>query len=1037
MHRARSLIAAFAVSLAAACVGVSVALTDDDLLDDGAATEFDAEIGELFGDREVTDFEGLRESHLSNVSGWRLVKPLRPTKEQAVETNWRWRATADGAVPLGAESISTRIAVPVAGDYRICLRQAVLATKRRPVTMTITGVGGADAAKPMQHVFGDFSLKSSVPGAKEESRLPIRFETEAARETFPGARTVLWEHWDVKLPAGEHEITLAAPGRDAELSAVFVSRSRSFRPSLASNAADATLGRLFVRYKILDQQPAGKPADIGAGLGYHWLRKDKHGNDIWGWDGGGAKGVMAGEWSPFIDVAEAVLPGPGPWSTWRVTAPGAKRGRLVAQFAWTAQEAATMFELETALGSDGALFRYPNGQSLVDASGKEAVWGVWKQAHFTTAMTQEAVIERYFVWADEAAKKLGLPPDHPKTRHIRLKTGCNVPEAHRERASDMLAKVGANWIDGAPPEVVKRLGLHEGRLLYNVGAADPKALAAGMKPEERLAVEIIKLGDEISTGGRAAGINGDPAALRLFHAYLRERMEDDRSTPEQFLGVADLADLRCVGSLSENAGRFERRLFYHSSRFGHLWTARSYREKTQKFTEAFPNALVYNNYSPHPLFLTGSDMNEIDWFVLCRNQAQSLGGGEDWAYEGSWSLRTNQQIVSFYAAFVECAIRRHGQPGLFYAGVNCGGGARKIFSCVARGLNTLELYTWGPIDGLAEGSNAWSEDPNAYFEVMQAAHALGPADPILAKGRPEPRRVALLYNRSHEICQQGRGNLNQDWMWTYLGLMASHVPVDLIIEEDLDAKHLEGYDVLLLGGFNLETRRVAAIQEWVERGGLLIGTGGAARLDVTGGPSQSTERLFAAKQQPLGKAAASAVTTARFQAAGIWPEPVEVKPKGILHRLEPIDAGKPVATYDDGGVAAVEHSLGKGRTILLGFHPGFTLRDSGGTQSPARPWLAAPVIARLGRPRADIDDPSVETAFFEADSGIAVLLSSFLHSDYHGPLAEENRLLSVATDRPIREVTSSLHGPLEWERKGNRIEVQTPPINRVDVVILR
>ena len=43
----------------------------------------------------------------------------------------------------------------------------------------------------------------------------------------------------------------------------------------------------------------------------------------------------------------------------------------------------------------------------------------------------------------------------------------------------------------------------------------------------------------------------------------------------------------------------------------------------------------------------------------------------------------------------------------------------------------------------------------------------------------------------------------------------------------------------------------------------------------------------------------------------------------------------------------------------------------------------------------------------------------------------------MATDRPIREVTSSLHGPLEWERKGNRIEVQTPPINRVDVVILR
>jgi hypothetical protein len=59
------------------------------------------------------------------------------------------------------------------------------------------------------------------------------------------------------------------------------------------------------------------------------------------------------------------------------------------------------------------------------------------------------------------------------------------------------------------------------------------------------------------------------------------------------------------------------------------------------------------------------------------------------------------------------------------------------------------------------------------------------------------------------------------------------------------------------------------------------------------------------------------------------------------------------------------------------------------------------------------------------------LLSSF------GPIAEGNRVVSVATDRTIREVTSSLRGPLQWERKGERIEVQTPPINRVDVVILR
>jgi hypothetical protein len=84
-----------------------------------------------------------------------------------------------------------------------------------------------------------------------------------------------------------------------------------------------------------------------------------------------------------------------------------------------------------------------------------------------------------------------------------------------------------------------------------------------------------------------------------------------------------------------------------------------------------------------------------------------------------------------------------------------------------------------------------------------------------------------------------------------------------------------------------------------------------------------------------------------------------------------------VATYEGGGAAAVEQVLGKGRTLLLGFHPGYTLRDSGGTRGPAREWLAAPVLSRLGRPRADVDHPSIETTLFEHDSGIAVLLSAF------------------------------------------------------------
>ena len=47
--------------------------------------------------------------------------------------------------------------------------------------------------------------------------------------------------------------------------------------------------------------------------------------------------------------------------------------------------------------------------------------------------------------------------------------------------------------------------------------------------------------------------------------------------------------------------------------------------------------------------------------------------------------------------------------------------------------------------------------------------------------------------------------------------------------------------------------------------------------------------------------------------------------------------------------------------------------------------------------------------------------------------------LSVLTDRKVREVTSALHGPLKWELREGRIEIETPPPGKfvVDTILLR
>jgi hypothetical protein len=423
-------------------------------------------------------------------------------------------------------------------------------------------------------------------------------------------------------------------------------------------------------------------------------------------------------------------------------------------------------------------------------------------------------------------------------------------------------------------------------------------------------------------------------------------------------------------------------------------------------------------------------MNHSDWFLLTRNGAQTLGWAEDWATGGGWGLGTAYQCVTFYAALVDCAVRKHGYPAGFYVGVNCGGAARKMFSCVSQGLTWLHLYDWGPIDRWAEGSNAWSEHEGEYYAVMCAAHALGPADEIIGAGRREPRRTAILYNRSHEIWAGGTGRLNHDWMWTFIGLLSDQVPVDVIVEEDLNQDDLRRYEVLFLGGFNLDARHLQAVRDWVAQGGLLIGTGGSLMRDIYNDRLPEAEALFGARQKSVDKDYPRSLATAHFASSELYPE-IGVVPHGMKFVLSPT-TGEPIAFYDGGDCAAVLNRVEKGRALLIGFHAGHTFRENGRHNGPGRTWLTAPVLRRLGRQRVEFDYHASETALFEHESGIAVMLSDF---GWASP--EEGSRLSVKPGRAIDEVVSALHGPLEWERNGDRIEIRTRKLDPVDVVILR
>ncbi|MGD0093020.1 MAG: hypothetical protein ABSE73_24170 [Planctomycetota bacterium] len=998
--------------LACLCAALAGAAAEDKALDE-LVGEFEKET------RKPSDYANLRTARLLLVTQWELVQPAQPDPK-APKAEYLWKECDGFAAPLCATPISAAVDVPEDGEYRVYLRQMLGPDAVHPVTCTLAG---------QTHLFGKVRLARGTPGREIEESAPVRFEDEPARLAPPTKPLPVWEYWDVKLAKGVGTLTLAGEDALARVHAVFLSTSKDFRPSFAVAPASNTLRRLCLRFRLTESDAPVKECGMTAALTYHWGRGVRGAKEpIWGWDLGGVKPVPPRTWSAFQDISDGVINGSGPWSSCRLSFPNVKNGKAELQLAWFPHEAAVVQALPVALADGRTFFRVPHGTGYAKGGAGKAVAGVWDPAHFAGIATEEQLIRNYLAWGGEALAALKLPPDHPLPKLLRFYTGCGVSAPYRDAVVEMLGRLGINWIEGAPPAVAQRLGLITDASLWHIGPGKAASAAAGMSAEARAKVAKIKIADEIGTYTEPDVINADEAKLAAFQEYLAAQAQQEGRKAEEFFG-GKLEELACIGKLPENASLPQRRLFYHAQRFCHLFTARQYAEHTKELLALFPNARAYNNYSPHPPMFGGT-MNHTDWFVVTRQGGQNLGWGEDWATGGSWGMGTFQS-VSYYAALVDCATRKTGCPSGFYVCVNCGNAARKIFSCAAQGLTWLHLYDWGPIDSWAEGSNSWSEHQGEYRQVAAAIHALGPADEIVAKGAREPRQVAVLYNRSHEIWNGAEGRFIHDWMWTFVALKNSHYPVDLILEEDLTPEELKRYKVLFAGGFNLERRHLAALRAWVEAGGTLVGSVGFAMRDSYGEPLEETAALFGARQRLVPGADKAPAARARFVASALTPE-VELAASGLTAVLEPT-TGKAVATFAGGECAAVTNELGKGRTLLLGLQPGWTFQANGKALAPAREWLACPVLKTLGRPRAELSYHASEATLFEHPGGLAVLLADF--GDAKQP--QEGALLSVEPRREIKSVTSALKGPLPFERKDERLEIKAPFLDPVDVVILR
>ncbi len=1079
--------------------GMARALDFDVLLDEfdqpGIAA-LDDLASDLDQEQDERDFHALTNTLFANLRWWNNVDSnhYTPTERRQRQerglplgpTNvaWRYQSRAAGGplVPLGAAEPQTPLwallQVPTAGKYRVWLRHQVEPGAVRHFKLRL----GEQSIRLNQ-------LKVTLEASKrQEQRHPIRFEDEAVRASFPKGRAWVWEYHDFELPAGPLRCELLPEPGDLGFSHLLLTQSKRFVPQLGADfSSNLTKVYLRIRVRESDSPVVTCPS---AYFGYHW-RYLPPGAFFEAWSAGmgsrhyrdsgphvaprncdGRSELQVDEWSDWLDVTWASI-WTGNWATGHLGFNHTQGGKCDVELAWHPHPGAVLKRIEVNIEEGKTMFCMPlaalgRGDGIApDPDGVTGVWGFYRPAFTNWFKPTSAFLDLYAGYAATARQRLGLAEQswqvHPGIRFIATTKGM---PSELEGLARVQLSLGLNEVSGLPPAIAERIGLAPSlEFAASRRICDPADLAwealARKTVEQSLQGHLQRypgkpeyatiscLGDEIGLICSPYKANQSPACRARFHHYLQQVVASEGTTAADFFGVSRLEELRLPEAApGRRASLFERRLYSHGDKFLEQLTADFYRPVTATIQELVPHILTYANYTPAPLRQGSMTMNGCGWFHNLRLGGFSLAWGEDWSYRvGSM---TGHEIVSFFAALVECAAREHNLPAGFYNVPYCGRADTNIFSALARRIRLLHIFSFGPsyADTGLEGN--WSDQPEAYVELMRATYAISLIDKLLVEGTQEPRRTALLYNRDQERMYNGVWGEQAERTSTFAALTTAHRNADIILNEDLTPDHLAAYNVLHLNGFCLPRRAVPVLEEWVAAGNLLVLDAHCASQDEYRAPLPEMERLRGARSELASEP--SGPFQPQYMADRLAPvgqvtllesELTPALPPGNIYAVRaPLtpQGGEVVAHFEDGSCAGVLHRVGQGYVLSWGFQPGlFYKGEAAGLSNFVDERLALfakPIEQLHGVPPLSISAPQVELTRFDHDGATGIMLNNFRRDEWQpgSPPAQ----LRLKLGRQAAAVSSAFHGELEFENEADGwVVIQTPLPETIDTLLIR